>query len=155
MNGVKYYRIQRGLTQKELIQRAGICQVTLTTMEHVADISKNSIRSDAYEKLRTVLHVPIDELLRVDLPDVEDEVHVRNMRPEAKEYHGNCIGSYRKRHRLTYRELAAILRVSHESVRKACLGPEPPWKYICRLAEREGSTPESFMKKYGGGEDDG
>ena len=149
MNGVKYYRIKNGMTQNELIRRSGISQWALWRMEHTGrESGLHGLMPEYYLRLREVLGVTVDELLREDLPEVEDNVRVRNMRSSSSDCNENCLAIYRQRHRLTLRELADILHVSHESVRLASQTTGVPQKYISRLAEYEGLSENEFQNKY-------
>lgn len=70
MNGVKYYRIQKGLTQKDLAKLADINPQVLARMEHMGiDSGLEGAMPDNYLMLRKVLCVPVDELVREDLPE--------------------------------------------------------------------------------------
>ena len=149
MNGIKYYRLKRGMTQRELCQQTGVSLWTLGRMEHMGrESGVDGLLPEHYLRLRAVLGVPVDELLREDLPEVEDDVHVRNMRPSGSDCADNCLAVYRQVHRLTLRELAGILRVSHESVRLASRGSQAPEAYIARLAACEGISADAFCEKY-------
>ena len=100
MNGVKYYRIKRGLRQKELCRMAGISLFTLVRMEHADRDSVGKLLAEHYRRVRIVLDAPVDELLREDLPEVEEGTHVRNMRPSGSECADNCLAVYRQAHHL-------------------------------------------------------
>ena len=108
MNGVKYYRIKKGLKQKELCRKADITLFTLVRMEHADRNSVGKLLAEHYRRARIALDVPVDELLREDLPEVEEGTHVRNMRPSGSECPENCLAVYRQAHHLTLRELAAM-----------------------------------------------
>lgn len=94
-------------------------------MEHADRDSVGKLLAEHYRRVRIVLDAPVDELLREDLPEVEEGTHVRNMRPSGSECADNCLAVYRQAHHLTLREEAAMLGVSHESVRLACGSGRP------------------------------
>lgn len=95
-------------------------------MEHADRDSVGKLLAEHYRRVRIVLDAPVDELLREDLPEVEEGTHVRNMRPSGSECADNCLAVYRQAHHLTLREVAAMLGVSHESVRLACREQQAP-----------------------------
>ncbi len=148
MNGVKYYRIKKGLKQKELCRMADITLFTLVRMEHADRDSVGKLLAEHYRRVRIVLDAPVDELLREDLPEVEEGTHVRNMRPSGSECPENCLAVYRQAHHLTLRDVAAMLGVSHESVRLACREKQAPAAYIARLAALEHLSEAEFRAKY-------
>lgn len=148
MNGVKYYRIKRGLRQKELCRMAGISLFTLVRMEHADRDSVGKLLAEHYRRVRIVLDAPVDELLREDLPEVEEGTHVRNMRPSGSECADNCLAVYRQAHHLTLREVAACwVCPMRASVWPAGSG-RPRAAYIARLAALENISETEFYEKY-------
>ena len=117
-------------------------------MEHADRNSVGKLLAEHYRRARIALDVPVDELLREDLPEVEEGTHVRNMRPSGSECPENCLAVYRQAHHLTLRELAAMLGVSHESVRLACREKQAPAAHIARLAALEHLPEAEFRAKY-------
>lgn len=153
MNGVKYYRIQKGLTQKDLAKLADINPQVLARMEHMGiDSGLEGAMPDNYLMLRKVLCVPVDELVREDLPEDTETLYNRAMRPSRSECAENCIAVYRRAHRLTLRMLASVLEISHESLRQACAAEEPPEKYVDLLARHLGISRQEFIRQYAKGD---
>lgn len=67
MNAVKYYRLQNGMSQRELDRRAGIHSVLM--MENTDPvIAAASIATEDYLAVSNVLGVSVDDLFRTDLP---------------------------------------------------------------------------------------
>lgn len=150
MNGLKYYRIKRGFTQKELAAHSGISHINLAKMERMSRNNAKGCLCEEYVRVSNFLGVKIDELLREDLPEQEDGVLIRNLRPCKREVSSNCLTAYRLSHRMTLRDMAKVLDVSYETVRLVCLSPETPHKYIDRLSELEGISSGEFVRRYGG-----
>lgn len=149
MNGLKYYRIKRGFTQKELAALSGISHINLAKMERMGRSNAKGCLCEEYIRVSNFLGVKIDELLREDLPEQEDGVLIRNLRPCKREDSSNCLTAYRLSHRMTLRDMANVLDVSYETVRLVCLSPETPSKYIDRLSELEGISSADFVSRYG------
>ena len=145
MNASKHYRIKKGLTQKQLSALSGINIATLNALEHPNPKTMRTVGYSTYIKLSDALEIPIDELLRDDLPDI------RPMRPSNSECPNNCLTIYRRRHHLTLREMASLLDISYETLRLVCRAPEVPGKYIERLAALSGISFNEFFQCYGRG----
>lgn len=146
MNGVKYYRIQKGLTQRELAQAA---QIGIPTLRLLEAEKRHDCSAGLYRKIRNVLHVSIDELLRDDLPEIEDTIPPHQMYPVWRECPDNCIAVYRHAKRLTLRKLAGQMYISYETLRLACKEPESPERYVQWLADMEHMSVEEFLRFYG------
>ena len=146
MNGVKYYRIKKGLKQKELCRMADITLFTLVRMEHADRDSVGKLLAEHYRRVRIVLDAPVDELLREDLPEVEEGTHVRNMRPSGSECPENCLAVYRQAHHLTLRDVE--LKDLTPAARPAWREKQAPAAYIARLAALEHLSEAEFRAKY-------
>ena len=148
MNGVKYYRIKKGLKQKELCRMADITLFTLVRMEHADRDSVGKLLAEHYRRVRIVLDEGVEEIMREDLQEGEEGMHVRNMGVSGSECVEKCLAVYRQAHHLTLRDVAAMLGVSHESVRLACREKQAPAAYIARLAALEHLSEAEFRAKY-------
>ena len=148
MNGLKYYRIKSGLSQKQLAELSGVGQMVLVKMERMGRSNVKGCLCDEFIRVSNALGIKIDELLREDMPDWENGVCLRNLRPGKSDSSDNLLTIYRRRHRMTLREVATILGVSHETVRLACISEETPEKYIHQLAVNEGISYSEFVSRY-------
>ena len=146
MNGVRYYRIQNGLTVNDLYRATDIRPQMIRTMENIG-IGPNGMHPRHYIKLREYFHVPVDELLQEDFPELEEPEHNHN-RGSATENPGNCLAVYRKRHKLSLRGLGDLIGASHECACQQCSHPTPRAKYVHILADREKMTVEEFNEVY-------
>lgn len=147
MNGVKYYRMKMGLSLKQLSVLSGVNMATITEMEKGGG-KYSGIYSANYLKIRGVLAVTVDELLRDDLPDVEAGSRVRVMRQSRTGNVHSCLNWYRFSHMLTLDDMAARIGVSREYARVLCAAEVPSEKYIQVLANHEGISPTEFIKRY-------
>jgi DNA-binding XRE family transcriptional regulator len=147
MTGFQFYRMVKGLQTKELAQLTGI---SCPTLKHYED---QLYQGDASRllKLSDTLNVPIDELLRTDLPDaIEGRISIA--RRERGGNQNNCITVYRDMKRLSLTDLAKRLAIraknGREGARKACLPLNPSEKKVAILAAYEGMTVEQFKETY-------
>ncbi len=151
MNGVRYYRILNNYSVGELSRLTGVSFATIKSMEQVGrDSAYGNISSGSYMKLRHFFGVPLDELLREDLPDLEEPPRRGGILGSEKESQNNVIAVYRKQNRLSLRRIAGILGCSYQHISDVCVGLTAPEKYIRILAERDGISAEEFLKIYGG-----
>ena len=149
MNGIRYHRLKRGLSVTALARKTSVNLATIRLMERSGwESGVGTIRGTSYLRVRDFFGVPVDELLREDLPEVEEPRKHRRPLGSAKGHPENCFVVYRLRHDLDLRRMAALLDVSHETVRTICARPQPPEKYIRILADKEGCTVEEFIQIY-------
>lgn len=146
MNGVKYFRIKSGLTVNDLYRATGIRPQIIRSMENIGS-GPNGMHPRNYIRLRNYFHVPVDELLREDFPELEEPSGNHN-RGSATENLNNCLAVYRKRHKLSLRGLGDLIGASHECACQQCSHPAPRVKYVRILADREQMTVEEFYEVY-------
>ncbi len=153
MNGVKYYRTKKGLNQKQLAALSGVSMVTIAAMEKGG--RNKGIYPGKYIKIKAVLCVSVDELLREDFPAVEDGAPVRILRRSRTENVQSCLTQYRHVHRLTLDEMSSRLGVtSKECSRQACAAEVSLEKHIQTLASFEGLSVIEFIELYTPSEED-
>lgn len=147
MNGLRYYRIKRGFSPRELAESANVSRNIITVYETPS--SSNRSNGETYLRLSDVLGVPIDELLREDFPDEPDTTLGDGIRHSETAVACNPITVYREAQKLSFRALAHRLgRTTRECGRKACARAIPLDEHIQALSTYEGITPEAFIKKY-------
>ena len=151
MNGAKYFRLEKGLSLRQVKRDLGLCYQTLNKVEAVQGSENVSgIYPEVYLKLREYYHVPIDDLLRDDYPE-----RISNKgKPvgSATECRTNPITNFRRKNGLALRTMGQILGVSYETVRKICMQEDAPVEYIRILADYCGLSEDAFRAEYGGGE---
>lgn len=147
MNGIRYYRIEKGMTQHELAALAGVSIATIVSMEQME--RPHGIYTYNYKKVRDVLGIPLDELIRNDFPDREDAGYASVPYASRTENPNNCISEYRREKKLSFQKLAERLgATSRECGRKACVPDIPLEKHIQTLAAYEGISVEEFIRRY-------
>ncbi len=147
MNGVKYYRLVRGISIKMLAEKSDLSEMTIVNMEKL-DVP-HSIAIKNYKKVRAALGVRVDELFCNDFPEITEKT--RAGYSSKTENAGNCITVYRSTEKLTFKALAHRMGVtSRECARQACAAKEPLEKHVLALATYEGMTAEEFRRTYSG-----
>lgn len=147
MIGVKYYRMRRGLSREKLSKITGISIPTLGTMEKANE--PGSICALSYRKVADCLNVPIDELIRNDLPDSGDGINKRAPYPSRTENLNNYISIYRKANMLTFEKLALRLGITtRERARQVCSVEIAMSKHVEALARYENISTIEFIQKY-------
>lgn len=147
MNGLKYYRCARLLTQQELAQKAHLSRGRVAKMENEAP----SGAYEHYETVARVLQVTIDELF-LEFPDEDKCVLPRNIKLDPKENLYNSISHYRQERGLSFHGLSEILYCSDEAAKATCMADEAPESDVGVLARLEGLTPNGFRIIYKEGE---
>jgi|BioPla2DNA2_1021312.scaffolds.fasta_scaffold12938_6 transcriptional regulator with XRE-family HTH domain len=147
MNGVKYYRLKRGIKSITLAQKTGISIGTIKNMERATKPGK--ISAVNYCKVADVLQVSIDDLLKNNYPDPGVEVPYRAPYPSRTANVKNLIYIYRRTYNITCQQLAHILGLkSRERARQLCSTKTPSEKHIKTLAAHEGISIDEFKNKY-------
>ncbi len=147
MNGIRYYRIKKGLSQRELSKLSGVCIPTVVNMEQMTH--PHGIYGYNYLKVQEVLNVSMDDLIRDDFPDNESGEPLSVPYPSRTENPDNCITKYRRDNSLTFQALAHRMGVtSKECARKACSATLPLQKHLKALAAYEGISVGTFIDKH-------
>lgn len=145
MNAVKYYRCRAGLSRAALCGLSGLSKTTLAKLE--IPCSHGHELAEYYLQLSYALGVPVDELLRSEVPDVLPEPLHHLSRTEDP---FNPICRYRHEKNLTFERLGVLLgNKTKETARLACCGGVGIEKHIETLARHEHMTPEEFRNVYG------
>lgn len=151
MNGVKYHRIKKGLTQRELARLSGVSIPTVLNMEQMT--CPHGIYGYNYLKIQDVLNVSMDMLIRNDYLDDGLEEQISIPYPSKTENPDNCITKYRRMNNLTFKALAQRLGVtSRECARKACAAETPLQKHLISLATYEDISVGNFIDTYSTGQ---
>ena len=147
MTGLKYYRIQKNLSSEELAKLTGYTVGSIRLYEKMAAEGRG--RSSLWIAFSDVLGVPVQELLRCDLPEIIDRKNRRTIRWSKTANSNNPITIYYRVHRLSYYELAQRLgNTTRECGRVVCSAPKASPKHIKALARYEGVSEQAFLRKY-------
>ena len=148
MTGLAYHRISQDLSCRELAKKVDCPEGSVRFYEkHL--IPQRKGRSSLYIAFSDALGVPIQELLRTDMPQLVDRKSGLIVRPGRTANPGNPIAVYRSRHRLTFKEIAVLLgNTTREAGRLACARAEALEEHIVKIAAHEKLTPKEFTKKY-------
>lgn len=148
MNGIKYHRLKKGISQRELSRLSGVCIPTIAAMEQMT--IPHGIYGYNYLKVQAILDATLDDLIRDDHPD--DEFSESVPLPSKTENPDNCITKYRNDKNLTFQTLAYRIGVTtKERARQICAKATPSQKHIIALSMYEGISVETFVDKYSSG----
>ncbi len=148
MVGLAYYRIYEGLSKQKLAEMTELSIATINKYEHYALIENGMCC--VWMKFSDCLHISVEELLRTDLPDLEDPTDLRKVGKTSGTVNlNNPIAIYRDQERISFQKLAERLHVPHkECARQICVREMPKRKYLETLARYEHITMNEFIRRY-------
>ncbi len=148
MVGLAYYRIHEGLSKQKLAEMTELSTFTINKYEHYASIENGMCC--VWMKFSDCLNVSVEELLRTDLPDLEDFTDLRKVGKTSDTVNpNNPIAIYRDQERISFQKLAEQLNVPHkECARQICVRKMPKRKYLETFAQYEHITVNEFIRRY-------
>ena len=145
MNGIRYYRLKKRMSKKDLAKKSGICPMTISKLEKAEEIRASCLR--LYD-IACALGVTMDELL-MDYPDELITPSDRKAYPQHTGRATNCVSNYRLAHNLSHEELGRRLGNRTRALSQvACKQEEGKPKHIQALAVWEGVSMEEFCRQY-------
>mgnify|MGYP000886519004 CR=1 FL=1 len=147
MNGIKYFRLIRGMKAITLAEKTGLSIGTIKNMEKTN--IPNRISASNYCKVADVLQATIDDLIKDGYPNSGGSVPKRAPYPSRTADERNHIFIYRKEKNMSCQQLADILGLSsRERARQLCSMEMPLEKHLEKLANLENLSIEEFKRKY-------
>lgn len=147
MNGIKYFRLIRGMKAITLAEKTGLSIGTIKNMEK-ANIP-NRISASNYCKVADVLQATIDDLFKDGYPNSGGSVPKRAPYPSRTGNEQNIFFIYRREKNMPCQQLADILGLtSRERARQLCSTEVSAKKHLETLAKRENLSIEEFKRKY-------
>lgn len=147
MNGVKYYRLMRGMKCVTLAEITGLSIGTIKNMEK-AD-QPGGISAANYRKVSDALQISVDELIKNNYPNSGNRIPFRAFYSSRTGNEHNHIYIYRKEKKMSCQQLADCLGLkTRERARQLCSDERTMAKHVEALAKHEGVSIGEFIRRY-------
>ena len=145
MTGVRYWRLRRRMSKKDLAAKSGISNTFIGVAEKTISPTTSLW---CYIRLARVLDVTVSDICReysVDQLRGCDRVPSKRTTCQAPT---NCLDRYRKEANLSFDQLGKLLGVSRQFAHAICRKEIVSDQYVVRLAESLGMSTEEIRTQF-------